>query len=314
MGPLKQHSYALRNAYIYELGDTDFMKQEIHFVTGKGGVGKSVVAAGLALRKSREGKKVLLVELGDQSFFKDFFNEPDVAFKPRELKKNLDVALWSGETSLREYAKYLIKVEALTKLFFENAVMRAFINVAPALSELAIMGKITSGPRDYGPLVPYDCLVVDAYATGHFMALMRASKGMAQAIQFGPMGEQSRSIDTVLRNQDICHYHIVTLPEELPVREAEELKSQLANEFSLRPQVILNKFLETSVPLATLKEAQKDATSDLGRFALYLEQHQERQRGLYQETQKNFDRLIQVPLFFETDPWKLVELISERMV
>lgn len=290
------------------------MKQEIHFVTGKGGVGKSVIAAGLALRKSREGKRVLLVELGDQSFFKDFFNEPEVEFKPRTLKKNLDVALWSGETSLREYAKYLIKVEALTKLFFENAVMRAFINVAPALSELAIMGKITSGPRDYGPPVPYDCLVIDAYATGHFMALMNASRGMAQAIQFGPMGEQSRSIDAVLKNEEICHYHIVTLPEELPIKEAEELKAQLAAEFSLNPRVILNKFLEMDIPLTTLKEAQKNPTSDLGKFALYLEQHQERQRGLTQETKKAFDDLIQVPLFFETDPWKLVELISERMI
>lgn len=290
------------------------MKQEIHFVTGKGGVGKSVIAAGLALRKSREGKRVLLVELGDQSFFKDFFNESEVEFKPRTLKKNLDVALWSGETSLREYAKYLIKVEALTKLFFENAVMRAFINVAPALSELAIMGKITSGPRNYGPPVPYDCLVIDAYATGHFMALMNASRGMAQAIQFGPMGEQSRSIDAVLKNEEICHYHIVTLPEELPIREAEELKAQLAAEFSLNPRVILNKFLEMDIPLTTLKEAQKDPTSDLGKFALYLEQHQERQRGLTQETKNAFDDLIQVPLFFETDPWKLVELISERMI
>lgn len=289
------------------------MKQEIHFVTGKGGVGKSVIAAGLALRKSREGKRVLLVELGDQSFFKDFFNEPEVEFNPRTLKKNLDVALWSGETSLREYAKYLIKVEALTKLFFENAVMRAFINVAPALSELAIMGKITSGPRNYGPPVPYDCLVIDAYATGHFMALMNASRGMAQAIQFGPMGEQSRSIDAVLKNEEICHYHIVTLPEELPIKEAEELKAQLAAEFSLNPRVILNKFLEMDIPLTTLKEAQKDPTSDLGKFALYLEQHQERQRGLTQETKNAFDDLIQVPLFFETDPWKLVELISERM-
>lgn len=289
------------------------MKQEIHFVTGKGGVGKSVVAAALALRKSQDGKKVLLVELGDQSFFKDFFNETEVGFKPRSLKNNLDVALWSGETSLREYAKYLIKVEALTKLFFENAVMRAFINVAPALSELAIMGKITSGPRDYGPPVPYDCLVIDAYATGHFMALMNASKGMAQAIQFGPMGEQSRSIDAVLKNPEICHYHIVTLPEELPIKEAQELKSQLETEFSIKPQVILNKFLEIDLPLQTLKEAQKEPNSDLGKFALYLEQHQERQRGLYQETQKNFERLIQVPLFFETDPWRLIEMISERM-
>src|SRR6478609_844435 len=102
------------------------MKQEIHFVTGKGGVGKSVVAAALALKLSRQGKKVLLVELGDQSFFKDFFELADVTFHPQLIKPNLSLALWTGESCLREYAQYLVKVESLAKLFFDNAVMRAF--------------------------------------------------------------------------------------------------------------------------------------------------------------------------------------------
>ncbi|MBV2169811.1 MAG: AAA family ATPase, partial [Bdellovibrio sp.] len=177
------------------------MKQEIHFVTGKGGVGKSVVAAALALKKSREGKKVLLVELGDQSFYKDFFDLPAVGYQPTAIAPNLSLALWTGEACLQEYARHFIKVESLAKLFFENAVMKAFINVAPALPELAIMGKVTSGPRKHGPALPFDCLVVDAFATGHFVALLEAPKGMAQAVQFGPMGEQSRSIDACIRNK-----------------------------------------------------------------------------------------------------------------
>ena len=187
------------------------MKQEIHFVTGKGGVGKSIIAAALALKLSREGKKVLLVELGNQSFYKDFFDLVDVGFQPQVLRQNLSVALWTGEACLREYAQYLIKVESLTKLFFDNAVMKAFINVAPGLPELAILGKVTSGPRKYGPPMNFDCLVVDAFATGHFKALMDAPHGMAQAVQFGPMGEQSRNITKVLKDSNISKYHICLL-------------------------------------------------------------------------------------------------------
>jgi len=290
------------------------MKQEIHFVTGKGGVGKSVIAAALALKKSREGKKVLLVELGNQSFFKDFFDLSEVDFQPRPLRENLSVALWTGEACLREYARYLIKVESLYKIFFENAVMRAFINIAPALPELAIMGKITSGPRKHGPPLKFDCLVVDAFATGHFMALMEAPHGMAQAVQFGPMGEQSRGIDACLRDASLCQYHVVTLPEELPMKEATELCADLEKQWSVQPRIILNKVLEVPVSLAELKAAQKNSSSGEAEFAQYLEQHVEQQKTFRQEADKITKKISEVPLFFEGDPWQLVEKVGDKLL
>jgi len=288
------------------------MKQEIHFVTGKGGVGKSVVAAALALKKSRAGKKVLLVELGDQSFFKDFFDLPSVGYQPTEIQKNLSVALWTGEACLQEYARHLIKVETLAKLFFENAVMRAFINVAPALPELAILGKVTSGPRQHGPPLPFDCLVVDAFATGHFIALLEAPKGMAQAVQFGPMGEQSRSIDACIRNQDLSHYHIVTLPEELPVKEALELSQRLKAEFSVSAEILLNKMIHTSLSEETLREVQNE-NSDLSKFAAYLELQTTHQADMHDKINKSGAAVHTVPLFFETKAWPLVEKIAEAL-
>lgn len=286
------------------------MNQEIHFVTGKGGVGKSVIAAALALQKSLEGRKTLLVELGDQSFFKDFWGLPDVGFAPVPVKNDLHVALWTGEACLQEYARHLIKVESLAKLFFENAVMRAFINVAPALPELAILGKVTSGPRKHGPPLPFDCLVIDAFATGHFLALLEAPKGMAQAVQFGPMGEQSRSIDAHIRNSELCKYHVVTLPEELPLKEADELLQRLRSEFGIEAELILNKMLESPVPESELRATQQQAT-DLGRFAEYLEGHVVRQRQMWTEAQKMSDQVRKVPLYFESQPWRLVEKVAE---
>lgn len=298
--PIKQRSATL----------IEPMNQEIHFVTGKGGVGKSVVAAALALKKSLEGKKTLLVELGDQSFFKDFFGLPEVGFAPVSVKNNLSLALWTGETCLQEYARHFIKVESLAKLFFENAVMKAFINVAPALPELAILGKVTSGPRKHGPPLPFDCLVIDAFATGHFLALLEAPKGMAQAVQFGPMGEQSRSIDAHIRNPEICHYHVVTLPEELPVKEASELLQRLRGEFGIEAELIMNKMLESPVSEEELRKVQQQ-TTDLGRFAEYLEGHVSRQKQLWAEAQKISPQLRKVPLYFESRPWVLVEKVEE---
>lgn len=286
--------------------------EEIHFVTGKGGVGKSVVAAALALNYSRQGKKVLLVELGDQSFYRDYFSLPEVGFHPRPLRENLSIAQWTGEAALREYAAYLIKVESLVKLFFENSVMKAFINVAPALPELAILGKITSGPRKHGPVLPFDVLVVDAFSTGHFMALMEAPRGMARAISMGPMGEQSRSIEALVRNPEICKYHVVTLPEELPFKEAQELIENLKGEFGIESHLILNKVLSVPVSETSLQAVQSQA-GDLARFAQYLLQQKSQQEHILQAAKDLYPQAKTVPLIFESDEWKLVEAVAEGL-
>jgi anion-transporting ArsA/GET3 family ATPase len=285
------------------------MKQEIHFVTGKGGVGKSVVAAALALKKSQEGKKVLLVELGDQSFFQDFFDLNSVGFQPMQIRPNLSLALWTGEACLQEYARHLIKVESLAKLFFENAVMKAFINVAPGLPELAILGKVTSGPRKHGPALPFDCLVVDAFATGHFLALLEAPRGMAQAIQFGPMGEQSRGIDACIRDPELCHFHVVTLPEELPVKESIELLERLQADFSVSAEVIMNKVILTKIPTEVLTEVQSE-DSDLGKFAHYIGFQVEHQKMMLEKVHAVTQKTQTVPLYFESNPWILTEKVA----
>lgn len=289
------------------------MNPEILFVTGKGGVGKSTVAAALALKKSKAGLRVLLVEIGDQSFYKDFFNLPRVGFEPTKIDTNLSVALWTGESCLREYIIYLIKVEALYKLFFDNAVMKAFVNVAPALPELAIMGKATSGPRHHGPKLPFDCIVIDCFATGHFMALMGAASGMAEAVKFGPMGEQSRSIDKVLRDPKVCHYYLVSLPEELPVKETIELHQHLEEKFGIQADVILNKCLSKKIPASEFQAASKSASKEFKAFAEDYNFNYDLQAEL-RERLLEVDRKIEcLPQVWTTEAREILELLAKEL-
>lgn len=220
------------------------MSQKIHFVTGKGGVGKSLYAAALATHLGKTtGGRGLLVELGDQSFYRSFLEFSNIGFKPQALSPQLDVAIWSGQESLREYALHLLKVETLVNLFFENKVMKTFVGVAPALTEIAMLGKITSGIRRHGPPLNYDFIVVDAFSTGHFKALLEAPKGLSEVIQMGPMGEQSRSILEVLKNPEHTNYHVLSLPESLPAKEATELDQYLRQNWKAETYLIMNKFL-----------------------------------------------------------------------
>ncbi|MCX7978958.1 MAG: arsenical pump-driving ATPase [Bdellovibrionaceae bacterium] len=278
------------------------MQQEIHFVTGKGGVGKSLVAAGLAYREAQKGRRVLLVELSEKSFYQIAFGLPSVTYTPTLLEGSLYVAMFESESCLREYALHLLKSEALYRLFFQNAVSRALIDVAPGLKELTILGKITSGPRNHGPPAPFDVLVVDAYSTGHFLALMRAPGALAQAVKFGPMGEQSRSIDRTIRDLEICRYHIVCLAEDLPVQESVELHQTLVSEFCIQPQIWLNK---------TVSNFTEDNCT--GEFARWLAGMKQKESKAIQRLKDANMQVRLVPLFLTSTGMDLMSMISRAL-
>ncbi|MGZ3692189.1 MAG: ArsA family ATPase, partial [Pseudobdellovibrio sp.] len=125
------------------------MVKKAHLVTGKGGVGKSLFSAVLAYLFSLENQQILLAELTEHSFYRDFLSLPEINYKPTAWIKGVDVAQWAPEECLKEYALHLLKIESLYKLFIDNPVTKSLIQVAPGLQELALLGKLTSSPRHH---------------------------------------------------------------------------------------------------------------------------------------------------------------------
>lgn len=287
--------------------------KRIIFVSGKGGVGKSLVAAAIAYDQAQMGRRVLLAEIGETSYYQDFWGLPAVGHEPVASGRGFDLALWSGETSLREYVLFYLKMERLYKLFFENKVMRALVNAAPGLAEIAILGKITSGLRKVGPPLDYDLIVVDSYATGHALALFHSPKGLMEAVKFGPMGHHSREMLAVLENESLTGYEVVTLLEELPVVETLEFKQQLKAELGVEPQVIANKVMPLPASEAELKALSAAEPRGLGEFALYLQSVGQRQSTFLRELEKNGAQIHQVPLIFSADPDELVRQAAEAL-
>ncbi len=291
------------------------VNQKIIFVTGKGGVGKSVVALALAHKyakshshKSEKSPKVLLVELGVRSFYADFLGI-NVGYQPQKYREGIDVALWSGMECLKEYALHLLKLESLYKLFFENRLSRTLIDVAPALSELSILGKITSGVRGVGPKLDYDIIIVDAYATGHMMALLKAPRGLNETIQFGPMAEQTQSMLETIRNPKISEYVIVTLPEELPALEADELCRDITSEVGIAPKLLCNKVW--SINEEKLDFAQFNV--DEQKFMNGLVDLIQRQKGWVHYLQHRYSQLHQLPMVFSTEPQEIIARLVESL-
>ncbi len=279
-----------------------FEGPKLHFITGKGGVGKSILAQSLALKLAREGRRVLWVEVGEQ-------NQTDN--KPQALSPQLSHAQWAGEACLKEYILHYVKIEKMVDLFFENRVMKALVHAAPALKELAILGKITSGNRRVGPALVYDDIVVDAYATGHFRALLQAPQGMAEAIQFGPMGDQCRSILAVVKDPQVTSFYVVIIPEELPVTEGMELAQYLTENFQDNVTIVKNRWLVPPLDSNELALAKQKLQGSALEFANFLEFQLNRQHQ-FAERLKNQKLLVKMPFYFIPSSKALAEKLSEH--
>jgi anion-transporting ArsA/GET3 family ATPase len=281
---------------------------KISLVSGKGGVGKSCVAAALALKRANSGKKTLLVELAEDSFYRYFFDNPKIGFLPTKISENLEVASWDADSCLRDYVVHLVKMESIYRLFFENKVMSRFIEIAPGLRELSLLGKMTSGIRGIGPKFDYDCVIVDSYSTGHTLALLRAPKSMSDVITKGPMGTQSKEISGLLKDPTIFQYVVVTLPEDLPVIEGIELYEKCHTMTGIEPVMIVNKFLDYNVSDQEIQSAAKDKECDLTLFAQYLQEKRRVQIETLDKLKKKNLKFASLPMI--TNSKSSLELIS----
>jgi anion-transporting ArsA/GET3 family ATPase len=277
--------------------------KEIHFVTGKGGVGKSTVAYCLASERAQQGKKTLLVEIGDHSFFSFLFQRA-MTYQPKPLAPQLDVAHWSSQECLKSYALSLLKVEALYRLFFENPVTRSLIQVAPSLSELAIAGQITSSPRQHGPHSDHEVLVIDAFATGHFLQLIQAPLAMGETINRGPMGDQSREIFAVFKDSQLCQLHVVTTPEELPLTEALELDASVHQLFNWPTEIVMNRYVNLQLP------ADKIEFLDKSKMQMALRDKLKAQNKAIEELKRTGRKLRKLNFFESTRPWDKVPALE----
>ena len=107
-------------------------------------------------------------------------------------------------------AHYLV-FKAAADWLLNNTVMKALMAAAPSLAELAILGKLT-GPMRHGWYKrDVDVVVVDAYSTGQFMALLRAPRGISQTAASGPMRRHTVAMTALLSEPAICEYRLVTL-------------------------------------------------------------------------------------------------------
>ena len=211
------------------------LDRRLLFVTGKGGVGKTSVAAAIAHLAARSGRRTLVCEMDAKGALADAFDTMALDFEPRPVEQNLVAMAMNTEDALREYLRLFVRIPLLGRI---GPLARTFdfvADAAPGVKEILGVGKLCHEVREG----TYDLIVVDAEATGHIVAQLGAPKVISDLVQVGLVRDQTGWMLDILCDPAITGVVVVTTPEEMPVSETLDLVGRLERETGVAPSVIV---------------------------------------------------------------------------
>jgi anion-transporting ArsA/GET3 family ATPase len=201
-------------------------ERRLVFVTGKGGVGKTTVAAALARQAAASGRKVLVCEADHSGALGRVLGMPVVPFDPAAVSPSvgrLFACSIDTEASLRQYVKLYLRLPVITKLTPIAKTLDFVATAAPGVREILTIGKVCHEVRTGG----YDLVVVDAPSTGHAVSLLTVARTIHDAVPAGPLRGQTSWMLDILEDPIRSGVVVVTTPDELPVTETVEFVTRL---------------------------------------------------------------------------------------
>jgi anion-transporting ArsA/GET3 family ATPase len=200
------------------------------YVTGKGGVGKTTVAAALGVAAAQAGRRTIVCEVADQDRVSRAFRREGVV---RETEVQLADNLWAitidPQRALEEWLGKQVGGVGL-RVLARSSAFQYFVAAAPGAKELITIAKVwelTQPSRWDARNRTYDLVVVDAPASGHGVAMLTTPRTFGEIARVGPVRRQAFKVRDLLADPDQTGYVAVALPEEMPVNETLELERRL---------------------------------------------------------------------------------------
>jgi anion-transporting ArsA/GET3 family ATPase len=215
----------------------DLFAHELLVVTGKGGVGKSTVAAALGLAAYRRGLRTIVVEVAArEDVSRALASDAAGAYDDRSVSGGLHHISIEPQHAMEEYLRQRLPVGVLAGRLSHSRIFSALTAATPGMRELLTVGKVwelAQRERRTRGAEPYDLVVLDAPATGHVLAMLQAPRTFASVARVGPVARQGATIARFLSDPRRTAVLAVSSAEEMAVSETLELRSRLREELGL---------------------------------------------------------------------------------
>lgn len=265
---------------------SDWPQVRLHVVTGKGGTGKSTVAAALAMALATTGKNVLLCEVEGRQGIARMFDVDPLPYEERRLAKGVpDESGRAGqvhalhidpESALLEYLAMYYKLGRAGKALDRFGVIDFATTIAPGVRDVLLTGKVYEAvqrnSRHKGAII-YDAVVLDAPPTGRITQFLGVNSELAGLARVGPIKTQADKVMALLKSPQTA-VHLVTVLEEMPVQETSDGITELRNNGLPVGGVVVNMVRPRDLDeaaLASIRRGKVDRpriAADLGRAGI----------------------------------------------
>ena len=205
----------------------------LHFVTGKGGTGKTTVAAALALTLAAGGRRVLLVEVEGRQGIAQLFDVPPLPYEEVKVATaegggHVNALAIEIEAAFLEYLEMLYNLGIAGRAMRRIGAVEFATTIAPGLRDVLLTGKIKEAAirLDRNKRPAYDAIVVDSPPTGRISRFLDVTKAVADLATGGPVHTQAEGVVNLLHSEQTA-IHLVTLLEALPIQETIEAIEEL---------------------------------------------------------------------------------------
>lgn len=294
------------------------LTRQVQFFTGKGGVGKSTVLGAVATSAARSGKRPLIVELGIHTSSSQLFHGPSVGYEPAAVAQGVHATRIQFEPALVDYITSRLKVRPIATLVAQSRSLRRLFMAAPGVDEIVTLHRVAQLAADER----WDPILVDLESTGHALMFFDLPSVLEVFLKDGPLRQVLDTATSLVRDEQRCAVHIVTVPEPLTVNETIQLYRKLRG----RKDLHLGCLFINRIPRAWLDEDEQRlvhaelATADATQPwvpDLLLAEHLARRAQTAEKCMRGLSRDIDLPTMafeaHEEDSSAIIDALSRAI-